>query len=163
MRKGEHPGEDPPTSRPTPDRVTGTELYLVSCVKTKGPGRAPAKDLYTSAWFRKTRAYVEKKGRPWLILSAQYGLVHPERMIRPYEQTLKTMPVADRRAWAERVLAELGPSLIGVDAVVFLAGQAYREFLAPALRDRGLMVRVPMAGLSQGRQLSWLGGAHSDD
>ena len=132
-------------------------------MKTKGPGRAPAKDLYTSAWFRKARAYVEKKGRPWLILSAQYGLVHPERMIRPYEQTLKTMPVADRRAWAERVLAELGPSLIGVDTVVFLAGQAYREFLAPALRDRGLMVRVPMAGLSQGWQLSWLGGAHSDD
>lgn len=144
------------------DRGTGTELYLVSCVKTKGPGPAPAKDLYKSAWFRKTRAYVEKKGRPWLILSAQYGLVHPERMIRPYEQTLKTMPVAKRRAWAETVLAELGPSLADIATIVFLAGQAYREFLTPALHDWGLTVRVPMAGLSQGRQLSWL-GAHPDD
>ncbi len=140
-----------------------TELYLVSCVKTKGPGPAPAKDLYASVWFRKARAYVEKKAGPWRILSAQYGLVHPERVIRPYEQTLKTMPVADRRAWAETVLAELGPSLAGVDTVVFLAGQVYREFLLPALLDRGLTVCVPMAGLSQGRQLSWLGGAHSDD
>ena len=141
---------------------TGTELYLVSCVKTKGPGPAPAKDLYTSAWFRKARAYVEKTACPWLILSAQYGLVHPERMIRPYEQTLKTMPVAKRRTWAETVLAELEPSLAGVDTVVFLAGQAYREFLVPALRDRGLTVAVPMAGLSQGRQLSWLGAGHDD-
>lgn len=149
-------------SRATLVGDTGTELYLISCVKTKGPGPAPAKDLYTSAWFRKARAYVEKKARPWRILSAQYGLVHPERMIRPYEQTLKTMPVAERRAWAERVLAELEPSLAGVGTIVFLAGQAYREFLAPALRDRGLTVLVPMASLSQGRQLSWL-GAHLDD
>lgn len=143
-------------------RDTGTELYLISCVKTKSRRPAPAKDLYTSAWFRKARAYVEKKGRPWRILSAQYGLVHPERMIRPYEQTLKTMPVAERRAWAETILTEIGPSLVGVDTVVFLAGQAYREFLAPALRDRGLTVRVPMAGLSQGRQLSWLGACLDD-
>lgn len=155
MRSPQHPSA-------TLVRDMGTELYLVSCVKTKGPGPAPAKDLYTSAWFRKARAYVEKKSRPWHILSAQYGLVHPERVIPPYEQTLETMPVAKRRAWAETVLAELEPSLAGVDTVIFLAGQAYREFLAPALRDRGLTVCVPMAGLSQGRQLSWL-GAQPDD
>ena len=153
MRVPEHPSA-------TLVRDTGTELYLISCVKTKSPEPAPAKDLYTSAWFRKARAYVEKKSRPWRILSARYGMVHPERVIRPYEQTLKTMPVAQRRAWAETVLAELEPSLAGVDTVIFLAGQAYREILEPALRDRGFTVRVPMAGLSQGRQLSWL-GAHS--
>ena len=162
MRKRNSPGEGLRQPSVAPFRDTGTELYLISCVKTKGPGPAQAKDLYKSAWFRKARAYVEKKARPWRILSAQYGLVHPERMIRPYERTLKTMPVAERRAWAATVLADLGPSLAGVDTVVFLAGQAYREFLAPALRDRGMTVRVPMAGLSQGRQLSWL-GACSDD
>ena len=112
MNKSQH-------SSVTLDRDTGTELYLVSCVKTKGPGPAPAKDLYKSAWFRKARAYVEKKARPWRILSAQYGLVHPERVIGPYEQTLKTMPVADRRAWAATVLAELEASLAGVGTVIF--------------------------------------------
>ena len=155
MRVSEHPSA-------TLVRDTGIELYLVSCVKTKSPEPAPAKDLYTSAWFRKARAYVEKTARPWRILSAQYGLVHPERVIRPYEQTLKTMPVGERRAWAETVLVELEASLADVDTVIFLAGQAYREFLAPALRDRGLTVHVPMAGLSQGRQLSWL-SAQPDD
>lgn len=163
MRKRNSPGEGLRQPSVAPFRDTGTELYLVSCVKTKGPKPTPAKDLYASPWFRKARAYAEKTAHPWHILSAQYGLVHPERVIRPYEKTLKTMPVAKRRAWAETVLADLEPSLTGVGTVVFLAGQVYREFLAPALRDRGLTVHVPMAGLSQGRQLSWLGACLETD
>jgi len=134
----------------------GNRIYLVSCVKTKLASPALAKDLYISPWFRKARACVEKTGRPWHILSAQYGLVHPDERIRPYEKTLKTMPVAERRTWAGLVLADIEPSLPGVDTVVFFAGESYREFLDPALRSRGLAVSVPMARLSQGRQLEWL-------
>ena len=113
-------------------------------------------DLYTSSWFRKARAYVEKTGCPWRILSAQYGLVHPEEEIRPYDKTLKAMRVEERRIWASRVLTRIGPCLGGVDIVVFLAGARYREFLEPALRRRGLAVYVPMRGLVQGQQLAWL-------
>ena len=132
-------------------------LFLVSCVKTKRAMPAAAMDLYTSSWFQKARACVEETGCTWRVLSAEYGLVHPEEEIGPYEKTLNTMCVADRRTWADRVLAELGPCLDGVDTVVFLAGRRYREFLEPALRDRGLLVRVPMSGLRQGEQLAWLG------
>ena len=135
---------------------SGSRLFLVSCVKTKGEIPAPAMDLYTSNWFRKARACVEKTGCPWRILSAQYGLVPPEEKIRPYQKTLNTMRVDERRVWAKRVLAGLGPCLDGVDTVVFLAGQRYREFLEPALGERGLAVRVPMSGLRQGQQLAWL-------
>ncbi len=137
------------------DNDTGNRLYLVSCVKTKLAVPAPAKEIYVSDWFRKARAYVEKTGCPWRILSAQYGLVHPDERIWPYEKTINTMPVAERRAWAGRVLAEVEPSLYGVDSVDFFAGERYREFLDPALRNRGITVTVPMAGLSQGRQLAW--------
>ncbi len=135
----------------------GSRLFLVSCVKTKGAVPASAMDFYTSNWFRKARTCVEKTGCPWRILSAQYGLVHPEEEIRPYEKTLNTMRVKERRAWAEHVLAGLGPCLDGVDTVVFFAGQRYREFLEPELRERGLAVQVPMRGLGQGQQLAWLG------
>ncbi len=135
---------------------SGRRLFLVSCVKTKGKIPASAKDLYTSNWFRKARACVEKTGCPWRILSAQYGLVHPEEKIRPYQKTLNTMRVDERRVWAKRVLAGLGPYLDSVDTVVFFAGQRYREFLEPALRERGLAVCVPMSGLRQGQQLAWL-------
>ena len=37
-------------------------IYLVACVKGKLPRPAPAKDLYTSPWFRKARQYVEQSG-----------------------------------------------------------------------------------------------------
>ena len=99
---------------------------------------------------------METTGCPWRILSAQYGLVHPEEEIGPYEKTLNRMRVEERRAWADRVLAALAPCLDGVDTVVFLAGQRYRQFLEPELHERGLAVRVPMSGLRQGQQLAWL-------
>lgn len=58
-----------------------------------------AKDLYISDWFVKARAYVEQAGDEWFILSAEYGLVSPETVIAPYERTLNTMGIAERRAW----------------------------------------------------------------
>ena len=136
--------------------VAENRLFLISCVKTKQSTRAPAMDLYISNWFQKARACVEKTDCPWRILSAQYGLVHPEEQIGPYEKTLNTMRVAERRMWADRVLCGIEPCLDGVEMVVFLAGQRYREFLEPALRKQGLEVCVPMRGLRQGEQLAWL-------
>lgn len=145
-----------PKRRSTPDMGDGRRLFLVSCVKTKLPTRAPAKELYVSAWFCKARDCVESTGCPWGILSAEYGLVHPDEEIRPYEKTLNAMPVVERRAWANEVLESMDPFLAGIDTVVFFAGARYREFLEPGLREWGLAVSVPMLGLSQGRQLAWL-------
>ena len=134
----------------------GSELHLVSCVSAKRSTRAKAKDLYVSPLFVKARAYVEKMGQPWFILSAQFGLVDPETVIPPYELTLNAMGVAARRAWASKVLGQLEPLLVDVQSLVFLAGQRYREHLAPALRERAIAVTVPMEGLRIGEQLSWL-------
>ena len=131
-------------------------LYLISCVGTKLSTAAAARDLYVSDWFRKARAYVEATAQPWFILSAKHGLVHPADVIEPYEKTLNSMPIAERREWARAVLAEIEPRLTTARSVVVLAGQRYREFLEPALSRRGVTVIVPMAGLRIGEQLSWL-------
>ncbi len=40
---------------------------------------------------------MERTGAPWFILSAEYGLLSPETEIAPYERTLNTMSVSDRR------------------------------------------------------------------
>lgn len=74
-----------------------------------------------------------------------------------YERTLNTMGVADRRAWGERVAAQLAEAVPDLSRVVFLAGERYREFLARHLAGRGVAVSVPMEGLRIGEQLSWLG------
>ena len=154
---GGHRANTEPTSRSPSLCGEGRRLFLISCVKTKRTATAAAKDLYISDWFRKARACVEGVDGEWRILSAEYGAVHPNDEIRPYEKTLNTMPVAERRAWAQRVLNAIDSSLLDIDTVVFLAGKRYREFLEPALHKRGVDVDVPMRDLSQGRQLAWLG------
>jgi hypothetical protein len=131
----------------------------VSCVGLKQPVAAPAQELYISDWFRKARAYVERLGCPWYILSAEHGLVSPAEVLDPYERTLNTMSVLERRAWAVEVWRLLRPELAGKDRVIFFAGQRYREFLVDPIREFGMRVEVPLEGMRIGEQLSWLGGA----
>jgi len=132
------------------------KIYLLSCVRKKRPYPCRAKDLYVSPWFHFARRYAESTGCPWFILSAKYGLLDPDQMIEPYEQTLNKMAIDERRAWAERVRDRLREHLGEVRQVAFLAGTRYREFLTDQLKDRGIQVEIPMEGLSIGRQLHWL-------
>jgi hypothetical protein len=89
-------------------------------------------------------------------LSAEYGLVAPDRVIAPYDRTLNTMPIAERRAWAQRVSKQIQAAMPRLSHVVILAGERYREFLANHLTERGVVVSVPMEGLGIGERLSWL-------
>ena len=131
-------------------------LALVSCVSQKLSEPAPARLLYRSEWFTKVRALIETRKADWFILSALYGLVAPDSRIAPYEKTLNTAGVAERRAWAEKVRQQMSPHLIGRRRIVIFAGQRYREFLVPALLRDGYEVDVPMANLRIGEQLAWL-------
>lgn len=156
QRAGMTPGqsrERAAARRPPPDPAGA--LVLVSCVASKRPHRAKAKDLYVSPLFRGMRAVAER-GAAWRILSAEHGLLDPEREIEPYERTLRHMGRAERRAWADRVLAELLPLARGFDRVIVLAGNDYRGHLVPALERAGLRVEVPLEGLGLGEQLSQL-------
>lgn len=131
-------------------------VYLVSCVSKKLQRRARARDLYTSTWFVKARAYVEMTGSPWFILSAKYGLVSPDQVLSPYELTLNSMSMTHRCAWAERVKCQMDKSLPPTEHIVILAGSRYREFLMDYLHDRARSVRIPMRGLGIGKQLQYL-------
>lgn len=131
------------------------EVFLVSCVATKSALPRAARDLYISSWFKKARRHVEEVGLEWFILSAKYGLVHPDSRIEPYELTLNTLPVRERKDWANRVFQQLQAEIPDKKKFVFLAGARYREFLLPLLEATGAQVRVPMVGLTQGRQMEW--------
>jgi hypothetical protein len=136
-------------------------VYLISCVAEKRALECPAESLYCSDLFRKARAYVLRKmdpGDKWYILSAKHGLLHPQTIVGPYNETLNTMCKPDRLEWARRVTSELRSSLDPDDVVVFLAGQRYREFLEPSVLALGCRVSVPMRRMRIGEQLHWLGG-----
>ena len=164
-KDGAHIGT--PQTNPTRSEVVkaeaGTDLdfkdaiVLVSCVKSKLPIAAPARTLYCSDWFVKARHLVERSSAPWFILSARYGLVSPDKKIEPYELTLNKMGIHQRRAWADEVFKALEPELPQYRRVIFFAGIRYREFLAGRLLSYGLHVDIPMEGLAQGKQLSWMG------
>ncbi len=132
-----------------------TAMYLVSCVSRKRDQPMAAKDMYVSDWFIKARAYVERAGNECCILSAEYGLVEPESVIAPYERTLNTMGIVERRAWSTKVLDQLQARMTGVDRMVILAGRRYREFLIDGIRAGCSDVEVPLAGMRIGEQLSW--------
>lgn len=129
-------------------------VVLVSCVKSKRDHPCRAGDMYTSALFRKMMAYAGRlTPRSTFILSAKYGLLHPDTVIEPYEQTLRRMKGPVREAWAHDVLGALRHTCdLETDQFVFLAGEPYRRDLVPHIRHYA----VPMDGLSFGRQLQWL-------
>ena len=128
-------------------------LYLVSCTKRKRRNAAPARELYTSLWFVKARAYVESTGHPWFILSDEHGLVHPGQSLEPYDTYLQDK---ERERWSHSVMRQLTPKLEGIDVVVFLTFKRYSEFLAPWLRSKGLGVVLPLKGLKIGQQVALL-------
>ena len=63
------------------------------------------------------------------------------------------MAVVERRKWSNSILESLKQKTdIESDLYIFLAGNKYREFLIPKLRN----YEIPFKGLSIGRQLQEL-------
>jgi len=131
-------------------------IALVACVSQKAGVPLPARQLYTSDWFRKASAYAARRADAWYVLSARYGLLPPERVVAPYNETLKQQSAPARRAWAAQVLHDLCALLQPGDRVLILAGTSYREHLVGRIQALGCTVEVPMRGLAIGQQLHWL-------
>ncbi|MGC5225182.1 DUF6884 domain-containing protein [Micromonospora sp. DT81.3] len=148
-------------------RLTQTRVGLVGCGSAKLSRPSPAGSLYTSALFRKSRAYVEATCDRWYVLSAKYGLVHPDTILEPYDVKLgRVIPREPERSaqpihqWADMVRAQLATELADVPRVTLIAvaGEQYRTILHPCQWPYS----VPMQGLGIGEQLAWLTAALSE-
>lgn len=128
-----------------------TKNILISCVKSKLLSRAKAQDLYISTLFRLNLEYARcLEPDAIYILSAKHGLVSLDEEINPYEMTLNTMGVSQKKAWAQKVLENLRQKTDLVhDHFVFLAGMNYRKYLIPSMHS----YEVPLEGYSFGEQL----------
>jgi hypothetical protein len=134
-------------------------IVLVTCVKSKGTRPTAAKDLYISALFRKERAYAERAGIPWFILSAEHGLVAPDEWLAPYERYLADTTASYRSAWGAWVAARLcllaGP--LSDKVIEIHAGSTYLDALRPHLERLEARVVDPLHGLSMRQRLAWYG------
>jgi hypothetical protein len=127
-------------------------IVLVACSGQKLDHAAPAKDLYVSDLFKKARAYAEKFGCAWYILSAKHGVVSPDTVIEPYDETLNTKSAAELKDWNVMVRDQVGIKVVGVLSrpIVVLAGAKYRGWLD------GVEHGAPMARMGIGQQKAWL-------
>lgn len=129
-------------------------IVLISCAARKLQHKAKASDLYSSPLFQRQLAYACKLSPDAIfILSAKYGLVDLDEEIEPYDQTLRDMGISEQRAWAARVLEQLGKkTCLLSDHFIVLAGDVYRRFLTPAFYSW----EAPLERLTIGKQLQKL-------
>lgn len=144
-------------SSPTGDVSNWSDaLVLISCTKAKLPKAAPARELYSSPAFQMKRRLAEQAGASWVVLSAKHGILRPDDVVEPYDETLTTMGVAARKKWARNVVPTLIQLAHSSSHVVCLAGQHYIEFLVQPMADARVNMSQPLKGLRQGEQLAWL-------
>jgi hypothetical protein len=126
------------------------------------PSAQKARDLYTSPLYRGRRAFVEKTCDRWFILSALHGLVDPDDVVAPYDQTLADAKEEERRAWSIDVVNDLERKLGDLSGLEFQvhAGAHYLGHgLEAELLKRDAVVHNPVEGLSLGRQLAFYKGS----
>lgn len=106
------------------------------------------------------RRYAEQEtkahGGNWYILSAAYGLVEPDQVLQPYDQTLYDLPPRAREAWAYAIVTRIRELHPAPRKVIILAGDVYRRYLDHWLSRYGYQIEAPLAGLGIGKQLAWL-------
>lgn len=156
-------------------------LALVGCGKTKLAHPAPARDLYTGQLFRAATEYVEQRFDRWAILSAKHGVVHPNRLLSPYDVAMADLDAQARQSWGANVgaMARLGcgafpravrahfgckpmrnnetfttPDEAPPIRLVIFAGRPYVESLPKEWHDR-FDIETPLAGLGIGQRLGW--------
>lgn len=130
------------------------KIVLISCVSQKLPCRAKAKDLYTSTLFKYNIKYAVSLNPDMIfILSAKYGLLELDDEIDTYDETLNTKSIKEIKTWADKLLNALrSKTNLEKDEFIFLAGEKYRKYLSPEIKN----YKIPMERLSIGRQLSFL-------
>lgn len=134
-------------------------LIIVPCGKRKiwdrDPAHGPAKasDAYTGTLFRLNRAYAEKFGDRWLVLSAKYGFIEPDSIIPgPYDVSFKKKqsdPIVIESLHVQ--VAQL--DLHEISTVVGLGGAEYRERVRLVFGNQVASLEYPFEGLKLGYML----------
>lgn len=156
-------------------------LIVLGCVKTKLPTKSflQAQQLYDSQLWRARLSHATSRGLPFVILSAELGILSPTDAAYYYERTIDQR---DKDPWTELVRLGLWKALhrhpfdyqasapLMPECVLEVhAGRPYVDALAEALgvikcayQDRPaaelLTIEHPVEGMQIGEQLSYYKG-----
>ena len=137
------------------------KIAIIACSNKKRDVTCHARDMYQGQLFKFSVEYAESWGMPWYIISAKYGIIHPDKMIDPYNERVPTK-AADITPWSNTRNYEaycVPPK--GMDKTfVLLCGkdykQAFRDGINKSACPREFTCEEPLAGLGIGEQMKWL-------
>ncbi len=101
-------------------------LIATACGAKKNKGKMPAIDLYKSSRIK--AVYNRRDGADFAVLSAKYGLIYPDSIIKDYEQILDLKGV-------KKLLPQVIEFIDKYELVVFFKGgsrEEYRELIKKA-------------------------------
>lgn len=130
------------------------KIILISCVAKKQDSKFRAADLYQSALFKKSMQYALRLDADEIyILSAKYHLVSLDKIIEPYNLTLKEMKPRERILWGKVVAENLKKVAdLDNDKFILLAGRSYIEPLEQYLKN----IECPLRQMRIGERLKFL-------
>jgi hypothetical protein len=130
------------------------KIVLISCASKKLKKKAKVKNLYFSPLFKLNLKYAKSlRADKIFVLSAKYGLLNLNEEIEPYNLTLNEMSEKEIKEWASKVLNQLKKEAdLEKDEFIFLAGEKYRKFLLPDIKN----YKTPTKGMGIGKQLQFL-------
>jgi hypothetical protein len=137
------------------------KLAIVQCGDKKiwkeNPNIGPvaAKDAYTSPYFQKNKAYAQKIGDHWMVLSAKYGFLEPDTKIEKYNVSFKkkkTNPITCEELKKQVIHMRLDR----FDEIIVLGGKEYLQATEEAFRDMDCTISAPFKGLPIGKRMSKL-------
>jgi len=101
--------------------------------------------MYQGELFKKAAAYCNKNYDKWFILSAKYGLLDPDTVINPYDETLNDMNPNQVDTWAQEVASNLNGATYHIHA-----GKEYQQIKHYI---KNYTIPVPTVGI--GKKLQW--------
>lgn len=118
-------------------------LVITECTKKKlgynSSIKTSAKQMYQGRLFKTVRRYCEVMGFDYVIISAKYGLLHPDDIIEGYDMVLRTKE--DVKRIQPQVDEKLRPILKNYDKIVVIAGKQYREVLKNLWDERFIVIK----------------------
>lgn len=139
-------------------------IYLIGCgKKKKSEGEHPAQELYRGNLYRERRHYVIARAHAaqWGILSAKYGFLVPQDVIKSYDLHLSALDKSARMVWAERVWGAILARWPNVRTVEVHAGWTYLDCLVAKAPQQVEEITCPTSGLGLGQQLGFYKEARS--
>jgi len=122
-------------------------LMIISCSDSKDPrpGKLPAIERYTGAWYQVIKKLKRKRRLPdnldILIISARYGLINSDTEIENYDQT---MDFSRARALRGSIISKMKKifSESRYESILINLGSTYMEAISGLERITPLEIKV---------------------